>query len=180
MRSPLLSAAVAAAAVIALSPLSPAAAAAPSGIGDVTCNGGSLNVHASPGITLAKNTVRLSANGEMGMCTSAAHPKITGGTIRFEVSLSAACNESFGPGSARVTINWNDGSRTVIDESTFRGDTHSFSLEGGSIADGTFAGGTAGANGRVTTSSVEFGAGCVLGGVSHYNAVIDQFAVGDI
>lgn len=180
MRSPLLSAAVAVAAVIALSPLSPAAAAAPSGIGDVTCNGGSLNVHSNPGITLAKNTVRLSANGEMGMCTSATHPKITGGTIRFEVSLSAACNESFGPGSARVTINWNDGSRTVIDESTFRGDAHSFSLEGGSIADGTFAGGTAGANGRVTTSPVEFGAGCMLGGVSHYNAIIDQFAVGDI
>ncbi|MEV0781288.1 hypothetical protein [Streptomyces sp. NPDC050428] len=78
-----------------------------------------------------------------------------------------------------MTINWDDGSRTVIHQSTFRGDAQSFSLEGGSIADGTFADGTARANGRTTSNLIEFGAGCVTGGLTSYAATIDQFAVGD-
>ncbi|MEV0579460.1 hypothetical protein [Streptomyces sp. NPDC050392] len=180
MRSPLVSAAVAAAALIALSPLGPAAAAEPAGIGDVICNGGSLNVQFNPGVTFSNNTVRLSANGEMGICSSATHPEITGGTVRFEAGLTAKCPGPFGPGYAKATINWNDGTRTVIDQTTFRGDSASFSLEGGSIDAGTFAGGTARANGRTTSNLIELGAGCVLGGVTSYSATIDQFAVGDI
>lgn len=180
MRSPFISAAVATAAVIALAPLGPATAAAPSEIGDISCNGGSLNVQYDPGITFSKSTVRLTANGEMGICNSQNHPKITGGTVRVESALTGACPGPVGPGYAKVTINWNDGSRTVIDQSTFRGDAQSFSLEGGSIADGSFAGGTARANGRTTSNLIELGAGCVLGGVTSYAATIDQFAVGDI
>ncbi|MFJ9381694.1 hypothetical protein [Streptomyces sp. NPDC101455] len=65
-------------------------------------------------------------------------------------------------------------------QSTFRGDAQSFSLEGGSIATGAFAGGTARANGRTTSNPIELGAGCVLGGVTGYAATIDQFSVGDI
>ncbi|MFC8076844.1 hypothetical protein ACFUN8_15080 [Streptomyces sp. NPDC057307] len=180
MRSPFISAAVATAAVIALAPLGPAAAAAPSGIGDIVCNGGSLNVQYDPGITFSKNTVRLAAIGEMGICRSESHPEITGGTVRVESALTGACPGPVGPGYAKVTINWNDGSRSVIDQSTFRGDAQSFSLEGGSIATGSFAGGTARANGRTTSNLIELGAGCVLGGVTSYAATIDQFAVGDI
>lgn len=180
MRSPLISTAVAAAALIALSPLSPATAAEPSSIGDVVCNGGSLNVQFNPGVTFSKNTVRLSANGEMGLCSSTAHPKITGGTIHFEARLTARCPGPYGPGYAKATINWNDGSRTVIDHTTFRGEAASFSLEGGSIADGTFAGGTARAQGRTTSPESELGAACVTGGLTSYTATIDEFAVGDI
>ncbi|WP_405974383.1 hypothetical protein OG496_40505 [Streptomyces sp. NBC_00988] len=180
MRSPLISAAVAVAAVIALSPLSPASAADPADIGDISCHGGSLTVQFDPGITFAKNTVRLSANGELGICSSAAHPKITGGTVRIEASLTAVCPGPIGPGYAKVTISWNDGSRTVINQSTFRGDAQSFSMEGGSISDGTFAGGTARAHGRTTSNLVELGAACVLGGITSYTASIDGLDVGDI
>ncbi|MBW5249201.1 hypothetical protein JGS39_09280 [Streptomyces sp. P01-B04] len=180
MRSPLMAAAVTAAAVIALSPLSPASAADPADIGDIVCHGGSFNVQFNPGLTFSQNTVRLLANGEMGTCHSAVHPKITGGTVRVEASLSAACPGPFGPGYAAATINWNDGTRTVVDQSTFRGDTTSFSLEGGSIADGTFAGGTTRANGRTTSNQVELGAACVVGGLTSYSATIDDFSVGDI
>ncbi|MFD8421788.1 hypothetical protein [Streptomyces sp. NPDC059466] len=179
MRSSFLSAAVAAAAVFALAPSSPAAAGVED-IGDVTCNGGSLNVHYAPGITFSRNTVRLSADGEMGICSSRTHPRITGGTVRIEASLTAACPGPIGPGWAKVTIDWNDGSRTVVDQASFRGDASSFSLEGGSIAAGTFAGGTARGSGRTATNLAELGAGCVLGGVTGYAATIDQFAVGDI
>ncbi|MFI0964642.1 hypothetical protein ACH4S8_25080 [Streptomyces sp. NPDC021080] len=180
MRSPFVSAAVAAAAVIALAPLSPAAAADPSAIGDVVCSGGSLNVQYNPGITFSKNTVRLTANGEMGTCTSSNHPKITGGTVRIESALTAACPGPIGPGYAKVTINWNDGSRTVIDQSSLRGSTQSFSLEGGSVANGTFAGGTARAHVRTTSDQVELGAACATSGLTSYAAAIDDFAVGDI
>ncbi|MYS20978.1 hypothetical protein GA0115240_124234 [Streptomyces sp. DvalAA-14] len=180
MRSPLISAAVAAAAVIVLAPVSPASAADPDGIGDVTCHGGSLDVQFNPGVTFSKNTVRLSANGELGNCSSRRHPKITGGTIRLEASLTAQCPGPYGPGYAKATIYWNDGTRTVIDQTTFRGDAQSFSLEGGSIATGSYAGGTARANGRTTSSSIELGAACVSGGLTSYSATIDQLAVGDI
>ncbi|WP_330461636.1 hypothetical protein OIB37_35095 [Streptomyces sp. NBC_00820] len=180
MRSSLLSAAVAATAVIALSPLSQASAADLADIGDITCHGGALNVQFNPGITFSKNTVRLSANGDMGICSSSTHTGITGGTVQIEASLTAQCPGPYGPGYAKATINWNDGTRTVIDQTTFRGDASSFSLEGGSIATGSFAGGTARAHGRTTSNLIELGAGCVLGGVTNYTAMIDQFAVGDI
>ncbi|MEU8484374.1 hypothetical protein [Streptomyces sp. NPDC048641] len=175
-----MSAAVAAAAVVALSPLSQASAAAPADIGHVACYGGALSVQFNPGITFARKIVQLSANGNMGICTSTSHPKITGGTIQFQASLPAQCPGPYGPGYAKATINWNDGSKTVIDQTTFRGDAQSFSLEGGSIANGSFAGGTARANVRTTSNLTELGAGCVLGGVTSYDATIDQFAVGDI
>ncbi|WP_326774544.1 hypothetical protein [Streptomyces sp. NBC_01445] len=179
MRSPLMSAAVAAAA-IALSPLGQASAAAPADIGHVVCNGGALSVQYNPGITFAKKTLQLSANGDMGNCTSKSHPKITGGSIQFQASLPAQCPGPIGPGYAKATIYWNDGTRTVIDQTTFRGDTQSFSLEGGSIATGAFAGGTARGSGRTTSNLTELGARCVVGGLTDYGATIEQFAVGDI
>lgn len=180
MRSSLISAAVAATAVIALAPLSAASAAAPAGIGDVVCSGGSLTVRFNPGITFSKNTVRLLARGDMGTCSSMAHPEITGGAVQIEATVPAACAGPIGPGVAKTTITWNNGSRTVIDQTTFRGDSQSFSLEGGFITDGTFAGGTAQASGRTTTSLVELGAACVNGGLTDYAATIDQFVAGDL
>ncbi|WP_459803668.1 hypothetical protein [Herbidospora sp. RD11066] len=160
--------------------LAPAPSAVAEDIGDVACIGGSLHVQFNPGVTFSRNTVRLTANGDLGVCASQKHPKITGGIIRAEASLTAACPGPFGPGSAKVTISWNDGSRTVVDQSTFRGDSSSFGFEGGSIATGAFTGGPARANGRTTSNLIELGAGCVLGGVTSYAVSIDQFAVGDL
>ena len=180
MRIPLISAAVGAAAMIAaLAPLSPAPAVADD-IGDVVCHGGTLNVQFNPGITFSRNTVRLSASGEVGLCRSAKYPKITGGTIRIEAALTAACPGPVGPGYAKVTIAWNDGSTSVIHQSTFRGDAQAYSLEGGRVATGPFAEGTARANGRTTTNLTELGAACVTGGLTGYAATIDELAVGDI
>lgn len=117
----------------------------------------------TPGITFPNKTVQMGANGELNNCESAAHPKITGGTIWLTGSLDAKCPGPFGPGYAKATIEWNDGTRTVIDQSTFRGDAQPISLEGGSIATGAFAGGTARANGHATSNSYELGASCVAG-----------------
>ncbi|WP_066363089.1 hypothetical protein [Herbidospora mongoliensis] len=160
--------------------LAPAQSATAADIGDVVCNGGVLNLQFNPGLTFSRKTVRLSGSGELGICSSKKYPKITGGTIRVESSLTAVCPGPIGPGYAKVSINWNDGSKTTIDQSTFRGDASSFSLEGGGIAAGAFAGGTARANGRTTSNLIEIGAGCVLSGVTSVATTIDQFAAGDI
>jgi hypothetical protein len=179
VRSPLISAAVAAAAVIALAPCTSASAA--DDIGNVVCNGGSVNVLFNPGVKFSKNAVRLAVSGDMGICRSANHPRITGGTIRIAASFTAACPGPLGPGYAKVTVDWNDGSKTVIDQSVFRGDAQTFSLEGGYIGTGRFANGTARANGRTTSNLVELGAGCASSdGMTGYSATIDEFAVGEI
>jgi hypothetical protein len=178
LRSIVLAGAAALAAGFCIAPAQVAFAA--DDIGDVVCHGGSFNVQFNPGVTFSKNTVRLSANGEMGICNSKKFPKITGGTVRAEASLTAACPGPVGPGYAKVTISWNDGSKSVINQSSFRGDAQSFSFEGGSVDTGSFAGGTARANGRTTSNLIELGAGCALGGLTSYAATIDEFAVGDI
>lgn len=82
-----------------------------------------------PGVTFAKSAQRLYADGDMGTCSSTTHPEITGGTIRLLASLTAACPRPFGPGYAKATISWNDGSRTVLHQTTFSGDAQSFSLD---------------------------------------------------
>lgn len=124
--------------------------------------------------------MRLTASGDVGICNSGKHPRITGGTIRIETALSAACPGPIGPGYAKVTISWNDGSRSGIDQSTFRGDAQAFSLEGGAVRSGTFADGTARANGRTSSNLVELGAACAAGGLTSYDATIDELAVGEI
>ncbi|SEG85291.1 hypothetical protein SAMN05216223_12327 [Actinacidiphila yanglinensis] len=179
MRSPLMQATVAAAAVIALSPLGTASAADPSDIGDITCHGGSLTVQFNPGATFFRSTVRMSASGEMGTCSSSQHPEITGGAVKLEASLTANCPGPFGPGYVKATINWNDGTKTVIDQTIFRGDERSFSLEGGSTT-GRFAGGYARANGRTTSNLIEISAACASAGLTSYASTINEFAVGDI
>jgi hypothetical protein len=179
VRSPLTAAAVAAAAVIALAPASPASAA--DDIGDVVCNGGSVNLLFNPGVKFSKTTVRLAASGDMGTCTSAKYPRITGGTLRIQAALNAACPGPLGPGYTKVTIDWNDGTKTVINQSTFRGDAQTFTLEGGSVDTGPFTNGTARATGRTTSNLVELGAACASGeGMTGYSATIDEFAVGEI
>lgn len=113
----------------------------------------------------------------MGLCTSAKHPKITGGVVRFEASLEAACPGPIGPGEAKVTISWSDGSKSVINQPTFRGDAQSFTLEGGSVASGPFLDGITRASGRTTTSSIELGAACMTRGLTSYRSTIDEFTI---
>lgn len=173
--------AVAAAASIAVIPLGTAPAVAQAELGSVVCHGGNVTLQYNPGITFSRQAVRLSASGDMGLCTSDKHPKITGGTVRVEGAFQAACPGPVGPGYARVTISWNDGSTSLIDQSTFRGgDTQSFGLEGGHVSKGTFLGGTSRASGRTTTNLVDIGGACVTGGVISYQSTIDEFAVGEL
>ncbi|MEU0784639.1 hypothetical protein ABZ341_24070 [Streptomyces sp. NPDC006173] len=179
MRTPLISAAITAAMITALASLSPASAVADD-TGAIACHGGTLNLRFDPGISFSRKTSRLLASGEVGLCNSAKYPAITGGTIRIEAVLTGACPGPVGPGYAKVTINWNNGSTSVIQQSTFRGDASSYSLEGGHVAAGPFAEGTTRANGRTTTNLVEIGTSCASGGLTNYTATIDAIALGDI
>ncbi|MGW0394396.1 hypothetical protein ACWDYJ_26615 [Streptomyces sp. NPDC003042] len=179
MRTRLL-AAVAAATSVALMPLGTASATAQAEIGSVSCRGGSLTLQYNPGLSFRRQDVRLSASGNMGLCQSDKHPKITGGTVHVAATFQAACPSPIGPGYAKVTISWNDGSTSVIFHSTFRGDTESFGLEGGNVMSGPFLNGTARANGRTTTNPLDIGGACATGGAISYQSTIDDFAVGQL
>ncbi|MFI5868262.1 hypothetical protein [Streptomyces sp. NPDC051546] len=172
--------AVAAAVSTAVIPLGVVPAAAQAEIGSVVCHGGSLTVQYNPGLNFSKRVVRLSAGGDLGLCTSQEHPEITGGSIRVEGSLQASCPGPLGPGSTKVAIAWNDGSTSVIDQSTFRGDIQGFRLDGGFVSQGPFLHGTSRADGRTTTGVRDIGGACVTGGVISYQSTIDNFAAGEL
>ncbi|MFF7888165.1 hypothetical protein ACH40F_43785 [Streptomyces sp. NPDC020794] len=175
MRTRLLAAV--AAVSLALISLGTASATAQAETGSISCRGGDLNLRYSPGITLTKGAVLLSGYGSMGVCTSVKYPRITGGVVRVEASLEAECLGGIGPGQAKVTIAWNDGSKSVINQSAIRGTIESFILEGGSVASGRFLGGTTHASGRTTTDPVALSADCALGGLTSYHSTIDQFTI---
>ncbi|MER5412193.1 hypothetical protein [Streptomyces virginiae] len=178
MRKLLLSA-VAAATGIALMPLGAASATSRAAIGSVVCHGGSITFQANPGIRFNAATVQLSAGGDLGLCQSPERPRITGGTVRVEATASAQCPEPVHAGSAKVTISWNDGSRTVIEGAGFSGDTRHFILAGGEVS-GAFAGGWAQGRGRTTTPLAEIGAACITSGLISYTSTVDEFGAGDV
>jgi hypothetical protein len=176
-------------AALAFAPLAPASAATPAfatsgashrDIGSIVCRGGQFHVQFNPGVTFSTNTVRLTASGDLGVCQSDKYPRITGGTIRAEATLQGKCPGPVGPGYAKVTASFNDGSRAVVNQSTFRGDAVSWSFEGGRVSDGPFTGGTARGNGRAISNLIEMGAGCAVGGLTEYRASIDEAIIGDI
>ncbi|QES13016.1 hypothetical protein DEJ45_11775 [Streptomyces venezuelae] len=169
-----------AAAPLTLIPLATASATAPAGTGGISCSDGSLSLRSNPGITRSKQSVHLLGYGDLGPCTSAEHPEITTGVAHVETTLEAECPAPFGPGNAKVTINWNDGSTSVISGATFRGDTHSFTLEGGSVTSGPFLGGTPRATGLTTTSWLELSVACVTTGITSYRPSIDEFTLGEL
>ncbi|MEU5879360.1 hypothetical protein [Spirillospora sp. NPDC047279] len=148
--------------------------------GTVECRDGSLDVQADTGVAFPRKTVQLTGRGNLDSCSSAQHPKLSGGTITLETALQARCPGPFGPGYAKVTIAWNDGSTTSIDQSTFRGDSVSFALEGGRVTSGVFTGGTVRADGRTTTPLIEMGAACATGGLTAYSTTINQVHLGDL
>jgi len=147
------------------------------GVDDVICRGGQFNVQIDPGLTFFNGTVRLTASGDLGLCQSDAHPRLTGGTVRAEAVLQGKCPGPVGPGYARVTIAWNDGTRSTITQSSFRADAVSWLFEGGRVAEGAFKGTTAHANGRTISNLIELGAGCGIGGLKEYRASIDELAI---
>ncbi|MBO2448976.1 hypothetical protein J4573_17875 [Actinomadura barringtoniae] len=167
-------------AALAFAPFAPASAATHADVGSIVCRGGQFNVQFDPGVTFATGTVRLTASGDLGVCQSDEHPKITGGTIRAEASLQGKCPGPVGPGYAKVSVSFNDGSRAIVNQSTFRGDGTSWSFEGGRVSSGPFTGGTARGNGRTISNLIELGAGCAVGGLKEYRASIDEALIGDI
>ncbi|TKK86518.1 hypothetical protein FDA94_20595 [Herbidospora galbida] len=159
MRPLLCAAALALTLAPTLAPLQPAAA----DTGDITCHGGSLNLTYDPGLTYRKTTTWMAGTGNLGVCSSARHPAITGGSIRVEGNLTTQCPGPIGPGYARIAITWNDGTKTTINQVLHRGDLTSYTVEGG----------TAHLTGRTTSNLIDLGAGCVLNGVTQTTATID-------
>ncbi|WP_062347421.1 hypothetical protein [Herbidospora yilanensis] len=149
----------AAALALTLAPLQPASA----DTGDITCHGGSISLNYTPGLTFKKTTTWMTGNGDLGVCSSTRHPAITGGSIHVEGGLTTQCPGPIGPGYTRLTITWNDGTTSTINQATHRGDLTSYTIEGG----------TAHLTGRTTSNLVELGAGCVLNGVTQTSATID-------
>lgn len=178
MRTRLLAAV--AAASITLIPFCTASATTRAETDSISCSDGSLPLRSKPAITLSKQSVHLSGYGDLGQCTSAKHPEITTGFARVETTLEAACPAPFGPGYAKVTINWNDGSTSVVNQATFRGDTHSFTLEGGSVTSGPFLGGILRATGLTTISWLELSVACTTTGITSYRPTIDEFTIGEL
>ncbi|WP_062437335.1 hypothetical protein [Herbidospora daliensis] len=150
-----------AALALTLTPLPPAAA----DTGEITCHGGSISHHYTPGVTYRRNTTWMTANGDLGVCASQTHPGITGGTIRIEGNLTSQCPGPIGPGYTRLTISWNDGTTTTVNQATHKGDLTSYTVDSGA----------AHLSGRTTTSLLDLGANCVLNGVTQTTATIDQF-----
>ncbi|GLX93778.1 hypothetical protein [Herbidospora sp. NBRC 101105] len=150
----------AAALALTLAPLQPAAA----DTGDITCHGGSLSLSYTPGLTYRRTPAWMAGTGDLGVCSSARHPAITGGSVRVEGGLTSQCPGPIGPGYARIAITWNDGTTTTVNNVLYRGDLTAYTLEGG----------TAHLTGRTTSNLIDLGAGCVLNGVTHTTATIDR------
>ncbi|MFG2497159.1 hypothetical protein ACGFSB_02935 [Streptomyces sp. NPDC048441] len=176
-----MSAAVSAAAVIALVPLSQSATAAPDEAASVVCQGGSLNVKFNPGLeALVKKEVELGGSGDLGTCSSAARPDITGGTFQIVGgpfrSTSCETDGVRGRGEAFVDITWNDGTVDKSERWMLYIDGRSLFLEGMTFSD-LFSGGTR-ANGKITDEDWHKQArGCFFDGLTNYDTPIDQFSI---
>lgn len=172
---------VIAAAGAALLSAGPAGAGAGVEPGSITCHGGSLSAAFNPGVTFRKQTTQVQADGDLGVCFSQEHPKLTGGTFRFTGSGTGACPGPFVVGYGRLTITWNDGSTSTMPQMSIRAEARTVALDSGAVSEGPFRGETGRLNGSVTTSLTELGQHCVSsGGLTRYEANLDSVALGAI
>ncbi|MFI9172572.1 hypothetical protein [Streptomyces lincolnensis] len=158
----------------------PAGAGARADGGSITCQGGSLTADFKPGVTYKKGTTQVSANGDLGVCSSPEYPEITGGTFRFVGSGHGACPGPFAIGHGKLAITWNDGSTSVSPQMSFRAETFTVSLDGGAVSEGRFKGQTGRLSGRGTTAPIDIGAQCITSGLTRYPAELDTAAIGAI
>ncbi|GLX97711.1 hypothetical protein [Herbidospora sp. NBRC 101105] len=173
MRS-LLWSAVALAAGLVLTPLPPAAA--DDDTGGVSCLSGTLQLRYTPGLTFTEKTIRVRGTGDLSSCQSAKHPGITRGVVRVRATVTGRCPGPIDPASAKVTITWNDGSRSTITESAFSRVGKALHVEG-DVAAGAFKGGVAHADGRATGNLIAAAAACLTGGFTRSSIVVERFSV---
>ncbi|MCR3732345.1 hypothetical protein FHS35_009263 [Streptomyces umbrinus] len=179
MRRLLVPAVIAAAGAVLL-PAGPAGARAGAEPGSITCHGGSLSAAFSPGVTFRKQTTQVQAEGDLGVCSSQEHPKLTGGTFRFSGSGTGACPGPFAIGYGKMVITWNDGSTSTMPQMSVRAEAFTVSLDGGAVSEGPFRGATGRLSGRVTTSPMEISNQCITSGLTRYEANLDSVALGAI
>ncbi|MEU5885004.1 hypothetical protein [Spirillospora sp. NPDC047279] len=145
--------------------------------GDITCQGGNGQVQFNPGVTFKKGTTQVQANGDLGTCTSASQPKITGGVWRFVGSGTGACPGPFAVGTGKMQISWSDGTTSVLPGTSVRAEAFTWSLDG-AVSQGSFTGQTSHLSGRSTTSATDMGAQCITSGLNTYSGTIESFAIG--
>lgn len=172
--------AVITAAAAALLPAGPAGARAGAEPGSITCHGGSLTTTFNPGVTFRKQTMQVQADGDLGVCSSQEHPKLTGGTFRFTGSGTGACPGPLAIGYGKLTITWNDGSTSTLPQMSVRAEASTVSLDHGSVSEGPFRGMHGRLNARVTTNANEIGAQCITSGLTRYEAALDSTEIGEI
>ncbi len=175
MRS-LLWSAVVLAAGLAITPVQPAVA--DDDIGGVSCLSGSLHLRYTPGLTFTEKTIRVRGTGDLSSCQSSRRPGITRGVVRVRATVTGKCPGPIDPASAKVTIAWNDGTRSTVTESAFNREGKTLHVEG-DVAAGVFKGGVVRADGQAAGNVIAAAAACLTGGFTRSSITVDRFSVGD-
>ncbi|MFJ9900750.1 hypothetical protein ACIQPR_46245 [Streptomyces sp. NPDC091280] len=169
----------------AAAPLGQTAAAADD-YDTVACKSGNLTITFAHAFTTARQPVKVSGTGAVNRCLHFGDEPtpITSGTLKIEGAVPAACHQPIGPGNVKVTVTWNTGTRTAIDDVTFRSTGNhaaTAQLDGGRISDGPFKGGVLGVDLTNSGFSGLLLTSCSLNDsdAQEYTVTINRFAVGD-
>jgi hypothetical protein len=171
LRSTFVSAAVAAAVIVPTAPTA-LAADAPSGataqtLGklNISCEG-DVDFTVNPGLTFLNQGAKRFKGSATFDCSAPGHPEITRATADFSnQEVVGGCPLGGLANMKNVTVKWNNGRTTSIDEKFKLTPTSMIQVGQGTATEGLFKGGTVTLSGEVTSLPV---VDCVLpGGVTH-------------
>ena len=80
---------------------------------DVTC-AGSDSITFTPPLTLAPQTVTISASTQYGPCTSSSVPGLTAGSRSFTINATRSCLDLLNSAPVTFTITWNTGQQSTV------------------------------------------------------------------